>query len=98
MKVIWTEDIILYNSCYMCFVENLLRRDIKRMKVIKEEISIFNLMLELSEAIKRMSKILYEREHVKKEKTIYTFDTMWELLEERDPALKNFLQQLYLAA
>ncbi len=45
-----------------------------------------------------MSKILYKREHVKKEKTIYTFDTMRELLKERDPALKNFLQQLYLAA
>ncbi len=76
MKVIWTEDIILYNSCYMCFVENLLRRDIKRMKVIKEEISIFNLMLELSEAIKKMLKILYKREYVKKEETIYIFNIM----------------------
>jgi len=60
----------------MCFVENLLRRDIKRMKVIKEEISIFNLMLELSEAIKKMLKILYKREYVKKEETIYIFNIM----------------------
>ena len=82
----------------MHFVENPLRRGFKQMRVIEEEVSISNSTLELSEAIKRMSKILYEREHVKKEKTIYTFDTMWELLEERDPALKNFLQQLYLAA
>ena len=33
-----------------------------------------------------------------KEGPLYTFDEMRELLEKREPALKDFFEQLYLAA
>ncbi len=36
--------------------------------------------IDLTEAIKSMVKILYDREYVKKESPIYEFDEMWELL------------------
>jgi hypothetical protein len=54
--------------------------------------------MELSDTIKSMAKFLYEREHVKNEHTIYTFDEMRESLEEHEPRLKDFFDQLYLAA
>ena len=70
------EGIVLYSSCYMCFVENPLRRDFKRKKNMEEDVSIPSSTLEFSEAIKRMAKFLYEREHVQKEESIYTFDKL----------------------
>src|SRR5687767_8276999 len=82
----------------MRFVDNPLRRGSKRVRVTVEEVSMPSTKLELAEAIKVMAKILYEREHVKKESSIYEFDEMRESLEECEPGLKNFFDQLYLAA
>ena len=95
-KVIWKEDIILYNSCYMCFIDNLLRRGIKWTRITEEKVS--NTKFEFYEAVKRMAKILYENEYIKQEGSIYEFDTMQKLLKKIDPALKDFFQQLYLVA
>ena len=40
-----------------------------------------------------MAKILYERECVKNEGPIYTFDEMQTLLEASEPDLKDFVIQ-----
>ena len=48
--------------------------------------------LEFFEVIKSIAKILYEREHVEKEGPLYMFDEMQELLEKREPALKDFFK------
>ena len=84
------------NTCYMNFVENPLRRGSKRAKVTNEEEETSK--LELADAIMVMAKILYERECVKNEGPIYTFDEMRTLLEASEPDLKDFFTQLYSAA
>ena len=67
VKVMWEEGVVLCNSCYMQFVENPLRRGLKRVKVIEvEDGSTPAIKLELADAIKAMAKILYEREYVEK--------------------------------
>src|SRR6266540_388255 len=104
VKVTWVEGVVLCNACYMRLVENLLKRDPKRVKVtteeetettIEEEVSM---KINLTKAIKSMAKILYDSEHVKKKGPIYGFDEMRELLQESEPSLKDFLDQLYSAA
>ena len=60
--------------------------------------SISNKKLELSEAIEIMANFFYDREHKKKESTIYSFEEMRKLLKEYDSNLKYFFEQLYLAA
>jgi hypothetical protein len=57
-----------------------------------------NMKIDFTGAIKAMAKILYEREHLKKEGPIYTFDEMRGLLQGTKPSLGDFLDQLYLAA
>ena len=37
VKQTWEEGVILYNTCYMQFIENPLRRGVKRVKIINEE-------------------------------------------------------------
>ena len=37
VKQMWEEGVILCNTCYMQFVENPLRRGVKRVKVLTEE-------------------------------------------------------------
>ena len=96
VKQTWEEGVILYNTCYMQFIENPLRRGVKRVKIINEE--EVSMKIELTQAIEAIGKILYEREHVKKEGPIYAFDEMRNLLQEKEPNLKNFFDQLYLAA
>ena len=104
VKVTWVEGVVLCNTCYMRFVENPLKRGTKQVKVtteeeteatIEEEVSS---KIDLTKAIKFMAKILYDREHVKKEGPIYGFDEMRELLQESEPSLKDFFNQLYSAA
>ena len=45
-----------------------------------------------------MAKIFYERKCSNKEGPIYNFDEMRRLLQEIEPSLKGFFDQLYLAA
>jgi len=56
------------------------------------------LKIDFAEAIKSMAKILYEREHSKKEEPIYLFDEMRRMFQEIDPGLKDFFNHLYSAA
>ena len=51
-----------------------------------------------ADAIKVMAKVLYEREYVEKKEPIYDFYEMGRIMEESEPALKQFFTQLYLAA
>ncbi|RIB19122.1 hypothetical protein C2G38_2182717, partial [Gigaspora rosea] len=103
-KPTWKKGTILCNKCYMDLVENPLRRGNKRVKGIDQaenagnEAGTSNEKIELSEAIRLLAKFFYEREHVKKEDTIYTFEELQELLVKDEPNLKYFLEQLYLAA
>jgi len=80
----------------MQLVENPLRRGIKRVKTVNEE-EVYT-KIELTKAIEAIGKILYEREHVKEEGPIYSFDEMRDLFQEKEPSLKAFFNQLYLAA
>jgi len=64
----------------------------------EEEVSMSDTGMELSDAIKSMAKFLYDREHAKQEHPMYTFDEMRESLEQHEPRLKDFFDQLYLAA
>jgi hypothetical protein len=64
----------------------------------EENVSMFDRRFELSDTIKSMANFFYEREHVKKDDPIYSFDEMRESLEEHEPRLKDFFDQLYLAA
>jgi len=59
----------------MQFVENPLRRGVKRVKVINEE--DVSTKIELTQAIEAIGKILYEREHMKKEGPIYAFEVCY---------------------
>jgi len=98
-KKTWWEGIILCNICYMSLVENPLKKGPKWKKVTEEEeVSMPRVKLNLSKVIKTMAKVLYEREYVQKENPIYDFDEMRELMEEIEPALKDFFEQLYIAA
>jgi len=63
-------------------VKNLLKRGPKRVKVStekkaeainEEEVSM---KVDLTKAIKKIAKILYDREHLKKEGPIYAFDEL----------------------
>jgi hypothetical protein len=73
IKITWEEG----STSYMNFVENPLRRGPERVKVTNEEKeTIPSSKLELADAIRVMAKILYERECVKNEGPIYTFDEM----------------------
>jgi len=77
IKITWEEGVGLCSTSYMNFVENPLRRGPKRVKVTnEEEETIPTSKLELADAIRVMAKILYERECVKNEGPIYTFDEM----------------------
>ena len=46
----------------------------------------------------KKTKIFYERECSNKEGPIYDFEEMRRLLQEIEPSLKGFFDQLYLAA
>ncbi|RIB30499.1 hypothetical protein C2G38_2152436 [Gigaspora rosea] len=54
-------------------------------------------MVDLIETIKAMARIFYEREHIKKEGPIYSYDELREVFQA-NKCLENFLDQLYLAA
>ena len=54
-------------------------------------------LIDFTRAIKMIAKIFYEREY-NKEGPIYEFDEMRRLLQEIEPSLKGFFDQLYLAA
>ncbi len=80
----------------MRFVENLLKKGPKRVKIMKEEtidentIDTESIKVDLVRAIKVMAKILYEREHIKEEGPIYAFDEMQRLFQEIKLSLKDF--------
>ena len=88
----------------MNFVENPLKRGSRRVKTTDEEAEEEEEEEEVSEkidftrAIKMIAKIFYEREYNNKEGPIYEFDEMRRLLQEIEPSLKGFFDQLYLAA
>ena len=96
VKVTWREGVLLCNICYMRFVENLLKKGPKRVKIMKEEtidentIDTESIKVDLVRAIKVMAKILYEREHIKEEGPIYAFDEMQRLFQEIKLSLKDF--------
>ncbi|CAG8838007.1 20419_t:CDS:2, partial [Gigaspora margarita] len=54
--------------------------------------------IELSEAIKMLAKILYEREYVRHEEPIYLFDEIKQLFQKIQLLLKDFFDQICLAA
>src|SRR4051812_45779897 len=88
-KVIWNKGILLCNICYMCFVENPLKKGRKRVKTMDEQVigknittKEVNMKVDFTGAIKAMAKILYDREHSKKEKSIYSFDEMRRIFQE----------------
>ncbi len=61
----------------MHFIENPLKKGPKRVKIITEkEIEEELSMIDLTGVIKKMAKILYDREHLKKKDPIYAFDKM----------------------
>ncbi len=84
IKVSWVEGSIFCNICYMRL------KGTKRAKVTDEEAMNENVLnvveeeastnVDLTRAIKVMAKILYEREHIKKEVPIYAFDKMRRIL------------------
>ena len=85
----------------MSFVENPLKKGFMRVKTINENITYeeeVSTKIDFAGAIKLMAKILYNREHSKKEETIYSFDEMRRIFEEIEPDLKDFFNQLYSAA
>ena len=100
IKVSWVKGSIFCNICYMQLVENSLKRGTKRAKVADEKAMNKNVLnvveeeasmnVDLTRAIKVMAKILYEREHIKKEVPIYAFDEMRRILQEIEPNLTNF--------
>ena len=92
----WSERMMLCNRCYMNHVSNPLKRgnkvtnkefleatEIEITETETEEIDIFN-NFGLVEAIRSMAKILYNREVKEKQKPIYNFDELRELLENQD--------------
>lgn len=110
-KVTWTEGVVLCNICYMNFVENPLKRGSRRVKTTdeegeaeeaeeeaEEEEEEVSEKIDFTRAIKIIAKIFYERECSNKEGPIYEFDEMRRLLQEIEPSLKGFFDQLYLAA
>ena len=86
----------------MNFVENPLKRGLRRVKTAdeegEEEEVIVSEKIDFTRAIKMMAKIFYERECSNKEGHIHDFDEMQRLLQEIEPSLKGFFDQLYLAA
>ena len=102
VKVTWTEGVVLCNICYMNFVENPLKRGLRRVKTTdeegEEEEVIVSEKIDFTRAIKMMAKIFYERECSNKEGYIHDFDEMQRLLQEIEPSLKGFFDQLYLVA
>ena len=101
----WTEGVVLCNICYMNFVENPLKRGSRRVKTTDEEGEVkeeeeeeeVSEKIDFTRAIKMIAKIFYEKEY-NKEGPIYEFDEMRRLLQEIEPSLKGFFDQLYLAA
>ena len=96
VKVTWMEGVVLCNICYMNFVENPLKRGSRRVKTTDEE--GVSEKIDFTRAIKIITKIFYEREYSNKEGPIYEFDEMRRLLQEIEPSLRGFFDQLYLAA
>ncbi|RIB16018.1 hypothetical protein C2G38_2191071 [Gigaspora rosea] len=87
----------------MKYVENPLRR--KKSFTNKETLEEIEIGVtktdnnfELVDAIRSMAKILYNREVIEKQKPVYNFDELCELLEKQDSNLNYFFNQLYLAA
>ncbi|RIB08735.1 hypothetical protein C2G38_324754 [Gigaspora rosea] len=102
VKKEWKEGICLCNACYMN-VKNPLDKILKQAKSTENVVATCeeeekSTKIELSEAIKILARILYERKHVRHEGPIYSFDEMRQLFEEIQPSLKDFFYQLYLAA
>ena len=79
-----------------------LKRGLRRVKTADEEGEgeevIVSEKIDFTRAIKMMAKIFYERECSNKEGPIHDFDEMQRLLQEIEPSLKGFFDQLYLAA
>src|SRR3990170_1455527 len=96
VKISWREGILLCNICYMSFVENPLKKGPKRVKSMNEE--EVSTKIDFARAIKSMAKILYNREHSKKEEPIYSFDEMRRIFQEIESGLKDFFDQLYSTA
>ncbi|RIB25350.1 hypothetical protein C2G38_2031103 [Gigaspora rosea] len=62
-------------------------------EAVNEEIG----MVDLVGAIRTMARFFYDREHVTKKSPIYSYDELQEEFQTNE-GLKNFLDQLYLAA
>ena len=52
--------------------------------------------LSFSRCVEIITKILYEREFVRKQPSIYTFEEFHMTMESEDERLKNFFDELYL--
>ncbi|RIB19662.1 hypothetical protein C2G38_2181202 [Gigaspora rosea] len=63
------------------------------LEIIDEEVS----MIHLVKTIEAMTRVFYEREHVKKEGSIYSYNELREVFQT-NKSVKNFLDQLYLIA
>ena len=64
----------------------------------KDRLTSLSINYKLVEAISSIARVLHKREVIKKQKPIYNFDELRELLENKDPNLCYFFDQLYLAA
>ena len=62
-----------------------------------EEADASSINYELVEAISSIARVLHKREVIEKQKPIYNFDELRELLENKDSNLCYFFDQLYLA-
>lgn len=69
------------------------RTTMEEEKAMNEEVS----MIDLVRAVEAMARIFYEREHVKKEGPIYSYDELREVFQANKD-LENFLNQLYSVA
>ncbi|CAG8715940.1 39346_t:CDS:2, partial [Gigaspora margarita] len=91
IKETWVKGGKLCHNCYMNFVENPLRRGSKR--AMNKGVSVIDLV----RAIETMARIFYEREHVKKEGPIYSYDELRKVFQANKD-LEDFLDQLYSVA
>ncbi|RIB24489.1 hypothetical protein C2G38_2031825 [Gigaspora rosea] len=66
------------------------RTTMEEVEAMNEEVS----MIDLVRAVEAMARIFYEREHVKKEGPIYSYDELREVFQANKD-LENFFDQLY---
>ncbi|RIB11585.1 hypothetical protein C2G38_2042553 [Gigaspora rosea] len=114
VRELWSIGCTLCNVCYMRYVANprkekkTTNKEItgkaKEKKVVDlteneaEEADASSINYELVKAISSMARVLHKREVKEKQKPIYNFDELRELLENKNFNLSYFFDQLYLAA